>query len=276
MSTSSSPSKLPLSQEIENPISLNFLISPPKGYPSTPPCSPTLVLSGKDSLNSEAQSDVQPTLETPSEDLKVMSSPMSSTISEQLFEGNLPEGKGIKSDILAAVEELVVEIRSPEKVPHNAQPLFDQSPKSFGVDSEEGEKEETPLVWHRKGVRGANASTMAVSDLGAVDAIHETKLDVEPTESKKKRKRKGKGKMVESYTKGDKQRYATRGELQKMMGEALAKNEVQTEQNQRRQRDLNVPIEEPTSTPQYIGSSKIESEDIIKAVAKQRKEAEIE
>ncbi|KAG5620000.1 hypothetical protein H5410_005218 [Solanum commersonii] len=49
------------------------------------PCSPTLVLSGKDSQNSEAQSIVKPVTETPIEDLEVMYQPglASSTMSER-------------------------------------------------------------------------------------------------------------------------------------------------------------------------------------------------
>ncbi|KAH0742962.1 hypothetical protein KY290_030955 [Solanum tuberosum] len=48
------------------------------------------------------------------------------------------------------------------------------------------------------------------------------------------------------------------------------------ERNRRRRRDLHVPAEEPTSTPQHIGSSETESEDIDRAVAKRTKEAENE
>ncbi|KAH0643574.1 hypothetical protein KY289_034548 [Solanum tuberosum] len=96
MSNSSSPSRLPLSQEIETPSSFNFSFPPPQESPSTPvfgvgetaefvtphtevvaspvlnsgenlPCSPILVLSGKESQNFEARSIVKPTLETSSE-----------------------------------------------------------------------------------------------------------------------------------------------------------------------------------------------------------------
>ncbi|KAH0665346.1 hypothetical protein KY290_027599 [Solanum tuberosum] len=242
------------------------------------------------------KSVVKATLETPTKDLAIVSQPrpVSSAISERLFEGDFPEGKGIESNILAAIEELVVvqslaslrgdiqptfleqESRSPEWVPHSTQPVFDQTPKSFDVDSEEEEEEETPLVWHRKGVRGANVLNTSVSDLEAVDVVPETKLEDEPTESERKRKRKGKGKMVESHTKGDKRRYATRGEVQKLMGDALVANEVQTERNLRRKRDSHVLVEEPTSMPQHIGSSETDSDDMVRAVAKRKKEAEDE
>uniref|UniRef100_M1DSW3 Uncharacterized protein n=1 Tax=Solanum tuberosum TaxID=4113 RepID=M1DSW3_SOLTU len=102
-----------------------------------------------------------------------------------------------------------------------------------------------------------------VRDLEAVDVVPETKLEDEPTESERKRKRKGKGKMVESHTKGDKRRYATRGEVQKLMGDALVANEVQTERNLRRKRDSHVLVEEPTSMPQHIGSSETDSDDMV-------------
>ncbi|KAH0764838.1 hypothetical protein KY285_000709 [Solanum tuberosum] len=137
MTNSSSSSKFFVSQEIENPSSFNFSIPPPEEYPSTPvsgagetgesntphtvvvaspalqfgeilPCSPTLVLSGDKSLNFEAQSVVNPSIELSTEEVEVASRAMSSAMSGRLFEGDLPEGKGPKSNILAAVEELVV------------------------------------------------------------------------------------------------------------------------------------------------------------------------
>uniref|UniRef100_M1DBE9 Uncharacterized protein n=1 Tax=Solanum tuberosum TaxID=4113 RepID=M1DBE9_SOLTU len=102
MSNISSPSKLPVSQEIETLSSFNFSIPPSEESPSTPVCgvgesaesiiphtevvaspvlnsgkifhrSHTLVLSGEKSQNSEAQSVVMPILETPTEDLEVVS-----------------------------------------------------------------------------------------------------------------------------------------------------------------------------------------------------------
>uniref|UniRef100_M1DAC8 Uncharacterized protein n=1 Tax=Solanum tuberosum TaxID=4113 RepID=M1DAC8_SOLTU len=132
MANSSSSSKLPISQEIENPSSFNLSIPPPEESPSTPVCgvgetaesntphtevvaspalqfgevlpySPTLVLSYEKSQNSEAQSIVKPTLETPIEQLEVVSRAVSSTMSERLFEGDLPEGKTPESNILVAV-----------------------------------------------------------------------------------------------------------------------------------------------------------------------------
>ncbi|KAG5599434.1 hypothetical protein H5410_030804 [Solanum commersonii] len=107
-------------------------------------------------------------------------------MSERLFERDLSEGKGTESNILAPVEELVV--------PHSTQLVFDQTPKSFDVDSEEEEEEETPWVCQRKGVRGANVVNMTVSNPEAIDVMSEAKPNDEPTKSGRKRKRKGKGK----------------------------------------------------------------------------------
>jgi len=86
------------------------------------------------------------------------------------------------------------ELRSPEQVLHSAQPVFNQTPKSFDVDSEEEEEEDTPLVWHKKRVRGKNIVNMTISDPEAVDVVPEAKLDDKPNESEWKRKRKGKRK----------------------------------------------------------------------------------
>ncbi|KAG5599827.1 hypothetical protein H5410_031197 [Solanum commersonii] len=106
MLNSSSSSKSPLSQEIENPIhsiSQFLLLKALRPYH-------LWVLSNKESKNSKSQSVVKPTLETQIKDLEVVSQPgdMSSTMSERLFERDLPEGKGMESNILAAAEEFVV------------------------------------------------------------------------------------------------------------------------------------------------------------------------
>ncbi|KAG5584699.1 hypothetical protein H5410_045133, partial [Solanum commersonii] len=160
---------------IETPSSFNFSIPPPEESPSTPVCvigetgqsntpltevvmshtlksgeilpfSPTLVLSV-----------VKPSLETPTEGLEVGSRVVSSTSLSGYSKG----------------------ICLRERVPHSVQPVFDQTPKSFDVDSEEEEEEETHLV---------------------VDTLHEEKRDDEPTKSKKKIKRKEKGKIVDLQT----------------------------------------------------------------------------
>ncbi|KAG5586704.1 hypothetical protein H5410_047138 [Solanum commersonii] len=255
--SSSSSSKLSISQEIENPSSFNFSIPPPEESPSTPvygvgemgesitphtklvaspafpsgevlPYSLTLVLSNKNSQNSEAQSIVKPSVDLPTEEVEVVSKAVSSTMSERLFNGYLPKGKGVESNILAVAAELVAvqslaslrgdvqptlleqELRSPEQVPHSVQLVFDQTPKSFDVDNEKEEEEEVPL-------------RRSVKDDGR---CHEA-------------------------------------------------NKIQTERTRKRIREGHLP-EEPTSTPLPIGSSEAEPDDFVVAVAKGRKKVEIE
>uniref|UniRef100_M1E1B6 Uncharacterized protein n=1 Tax=Solanum tuberosum TaxID=4113 RepID=M1E1B6_SOLTU len=192
MTNSSSSLKPPISQEVENPSSFNFSIPLPEESPLTPvcgvgetgefitplsevmvspalpsgeifPCSPTLVLSCDKSQNSEAQSVVKLSVDPPTEEVEVDSRVVSSTMSERLFEGDFPEGRGPESYILAAGAELVVvqslaslrgdvqptllepELRSLEQVPHSVQPVFDQTPSSFDIESEKEEEEEPPL-----------------------------------------------------------------------------------------------------------------------------------
>ncbi|KAG5572177.1 hypothetical protein H5410_061943 [Solanum commersonii] len=96
-------------------------------------------------------------------------------MSERLFEGDLPKGKGPHSCILAVGAELVTvqslaslrgnvqpillehKLRSPDQVPHKSSPMFDQTPKSFVVGSDEEEKEEVLLKWSSRGMRASNA-----------------------------------------------------------------------------------------------------------------------
>ncbi|KAH0636595.1 hypothetical protein KY290_037018 [Solanum tuberosum] len=176
MSNSSSSSNLPVPLEIENHCSFNFSTPFPEESPSTPvcdagvtgesttpltevvaspillsgeflPCSPTLVLSGEKSQNSEAQSVVKP-----------------------------------------SVDPLTKKV----EVPHSMQPVFDQTPKSFDVESEKEEEDEGPLRWSRKGVRGTNTLTAGVLDLETFKSVPETDLTNEPAEFAKERKRKRK------------------------------------------------------------------------------------
>ncbi|KAG5571903.1 hypothetical protein H5410_061669 [Solanum commersonii] len=132
------------------------------------PCSPTLVLSCDKSQNLVAQSIVKPSVEPTTKEVEVVSRAVSSTMSEQLLEGDLPEGRGLESSILVAGVELVVvqslallrgdvqptllelELRSPEQVPHSVQPVFDHTPRSFDVETEEKEQE-PPLRWSTRG-----------------------------------------------------------------------------------------------------------------------------
>ncbi|KAG5630561.1 hypothetical protein H5410_002278 [Solanum commersonii] len=263
MSNSSSPSKSPFSQEIENP---SHSIPPPEGSPSTPVC---------------RLSVVKPTPETPTEDIEFVSQrgPVSSTMSERLFEGDLPKGKGMESNLLASAEELVVvqslaslkrdiqpthleqECKSPKQATHGVQPVYDKTPETMGVTSKEEDEEETPLVWSRKGVRGAYASTVDIRYFGV-------------TEVKGKEKGKGRGKWWNLPPKETKRRYTTRGVVQKFLRDALVENEVHTERNQRQIRLLRMPTEEPTAVPQNIGSSETKTKDIVQPLVKWKKEAE--
>ncbi|KAH0650489.1 hypothetical protein KY284_030401 [Solanum tuberosum] len=253
MTSSHSSSKLLISQEIEISSSFNFSIPLPEESLSTPVYGAgetsefitphTEVVASPAPPFGEAQSVVKPSDDLPTEEVGVDSTAVSSTMSELLFDGDLPEGRGPESNILAAVVELVAvqslaslrgdakptlleqELRSLEQVLHNVQPVFDQTPKSFDVASEEEEEEENPLKWSRKGVRSANFSTLGVPYLEGFNIVPVTDLNNEPAESAKQRKRKGKGKMVTSYTKGDKKRYDTRSEM-KVMGSAIAANVI--------------------------------------------------
>ncbi|KAG5628248.1 hypothetical protein H5410_013466 [Solanum commersonii] len=161
--------------------SFNFSIPPPDETPSTPvcgvgqtvesttpftevkilPCSPTLVLFSEKSKNSEAQS-VTKAIDGPStKEVDVASRGVSSAMSERFFEGDLPKGRGPESSILAAGDELVAaqsltslrgyvqlnssepDDRSHEHVPLSLEPIFDQTAKSFDIETEK-EKEEPP------------------------------------------------------------------------------------------------------------------------------------
>ncbi|KAH0745929.1 hypothetical protein KY285_007586 [Solanum tuberosum] len=318
MTNSSTSSKTHIPQEVENPSSFNFSTPLPEQSPSTPVCgvgetsesitlltevvvspalpsgeilpySPTLVLSCDKSQNSEAQSVIKPKVDHPTEEVEVLSKRVSSTMSERLFDGDLPEGKGPESNILAAGAELVTvqslaslrgnvqptlleqELRSLEQVPHSVQPMFDQTRRSFDLESDKEEEEEVPLEWSRKGVRGANTLTVDVLYLETVKSTPEAVLTHEPTEYAKERKRKGKGKMVKSHSKRDKKRYGTRSEMQKVMGSAIAANVIQMERARKRRWECHFP-EKPTSTPLPVRSSDIESDDVVAYVAKRRKE----
>ncbi|KAH0633618.1 hypothetical protein KY284_036404 [Solanum tuberosum] len=131
--------------------------------------------------------------------MEVVSRAVSSIMSERLFEGDFPEGRGPESSILAAGAELVA-IQSLASLRSDVQPtLLEQELRS-----------------PEKRVRGANILTVGVPDLETVKIAYEAILIDEPAECAKKRKRKGKGKLVESYSKWDKKRYGTRSEMQKL------------------------------------------------------------
>ncbi|KAG5620802.1 hypothetical protein H5410_006020 [Solanum commersonii] len=143
MTNSASSSKTSITQEVENPSSFNFSIPPPNESPSTPvygvgetdksttpilpseeilPCSPTLVLSHDKSQNSEAQS-----IAKLGDDLstEVAFRAVSSIMSERFFEGDLPEGRGPESNILAAGAEMVA-AQSLASIRENTQPTYSE------------------------------------------------------------------------------------------------------------------------------------------------------
>uniref|UniRef100_M1DHE6 Uncharacterized protein n=1 Tax=Solanum tuberosum TaxID=4113 RepID=M1DHE6_SOLTU len=120
MSITESSSKASISQEFENPSSFNFSVPPSEESPSTPVCgvgemdefispatdilvspvrlsenllvcSLTLVLSGDKSPNLEAQSVAKPNEGLFTEETNIGSLEVSSTISERVFEGDLPK-----------------------------------------------------------------------------------------------------------------------------------------------------------------------------------------
>ncbi|KAG5620861.1 hypothetical protein H5410_006079, partial [Solanum commersonii] len=162
MTSFESSSKLPISQEVENPSSFNFSILHPDESPSTPicgvsemdesitpltevmasymfpsedilACSPTLVLSGEKSQNLKAQYVAKPSVKPLSKEIEVGSMAISSTMFERLLEGDLTGGKGPESCILAAGAELGL---------HRDQLRFDQTPRSFDAESDKEEEEE--------------------------------------------------------------------------------------------------------------------------------------
>ncbi|KAG5605910.1 hypothetical protein H5410_027402 [Solanum commersonii] len=226
----------------------DILVSPVLHSGNVLVCSPTLVLSGEKSPNSEAQSMVKPNVGLPMEEIDVGSMAVSSTISERLFEGDLPEGKGPESCILTGEAELVAvqslaslrgdvqptllehELESPDQVSRRSEPIFDQTPKFSDVRSDKKEEEEEiPLRWCSRGVRGGNHSQVNVPELETV----------------------------------------------KGYGSAIATSKAQTERARKRRRE-GVELEQPTSTCLSIENSETESEDVAKYVAKKRREADEE
>ncbi|KAH0642262.1 hypothetical protein KY289_033236 [Solanum tuberosum] len=322
ISINESSSKASISQEVENPSLFNFSVPPPEEHLSTPVCgvgemdesispvgdilvspvrtfgnllvcSHTLVLSGDKSPNSEAQSVAKPNEGLFTEETNIGSLEVPSTISERVFEGDLPEGKGPESCILTAGAELVVvqslaslrgdvpptsleyDLVSLDQVPPRSKPIFDQTPKSFDVGSDKEEEEKISLKWRSRGMRGANQSQMNDSELEAVKDTSEVDVLEKPAEQANEQQRKGKGKLVLSLSKGDKRKYVKRSEAQKVMGSAIASSKAHTERSRKRRRERLKPAQ-PASTPLFIENSKTESEEVVKYVAKRRRKAEEE
>ncbi|KAG5577912.1 hypothetical protein H5410_058046 [Solanum commersonii] len=243
-------------------------------------CSPTLVLFSEKSPNSEGQSMAKP-------------NEVSSTISERVFEGGLPEGKCPESCILTAGAELMdaqslaslrgdcpptsleYELDSPDQVPPKSEPIFYQTPKSFDVGSDKEEKEEIPLKWRSRGMRGANQLQVNVSELDAIKGTSEVDIVEKSAEREKEQQRKRKGKLVLSLSKGDKRKYVARSEAQKVMGSAIAASKAHMKRSRKRRRE-SLKLEQPASTPLSIENSETESEEAVKYVAKRRRKAEEE
>ncbi|KAG5582200.1 hypothetical protein H5410_052827 [Solanum commersonii] len=146
----------------------------------------------------------------PSEEVLVGSMVVSSTISERLFDGDLPEEKGPDSCILTAGAELVIvqslaslrgdtqpilldqELTSPDQVSHKSQYVFDQTLIPLGVEDDEEEEEEPQLRWRSR------------------DSAEE---------------RNRKGKLVKTHLKGENKRYGMRMRPNSMILLGLWQNE---------------------------------------------------
>ncbi|KAG5593607.1 hypothetical protein H5410_034839 [Solanum commersonii] len=260
-----SSSKTPISQEVENPSSFNF--SPPLFFTLRILWFfPTLVLFGNKSQILEAQSVVKPNVGPSSEEIDVGSMGLSSTISERLFEGDLPEGKCHESCILTAGAELVA-VQSLDSLRGDVQPTF----LEHEMESSNQEEEEISLKWSSKGMRGGNPSQLNVLELETIKGTFEIDIVGKPVEREKERQIKRKGNLVLSHSKGDKMKYVIRSETQKVMGSAIAARKAHTERTKKRRREGLEP-EQPASTPLFIENNETESKDAVKYVAKRTRE----
>ncbi|KAH0758154.1 hypothetical protein KY290_021647 [Solanum tuberosum] len=233
------------------------LVSPVLPSENTLECSPTLVLSSEKSPFLEAQSVAKP--------------------NETLTAGDeLVAVQGLaflRGDIQPS--SLEHELESPDQVLPRSEPIFDQTPKSFDVGSDKEGEEEVPLKWRSRGMRGANQFHIQVSELEGVKGISEADIVENSAERAKERQRKGKGKLEMPGSKGDKRKYITRSEAQKVMESAIAASKAHTDKNRKRRRE-GVKPEHPASMPVSIENSESESEDAIKYVLRRRREGEEE
>ncbi|KAG5584681.1 hypothetical protein H5410_045115 [Solanum commersonii] len=299
MCITESSSKTSISQEVENPSSFKFSIPSPEESPSTPVygvgeidesispaadilvspvlhsenmlvCSPTLVLSSEKSPNSEAQSVAKPNEGLFMEETNIGSLEVSSTISERVFEGDLPKAKGPESCILTAGTELVV-------LQSLASLRGDVLPTSLEYELEspdqvllEEEKKEIPLKWRSRGMHGANHSQINVSELEVVKGTSEVDIVEKSAKREKEQQRNGKGKLVPCLSKGDKRKYVTRSKAQKIMGSVIVASKAHTERSRKRRREGLKP-EQSASTPLYIENSEIESEEAVNVKVNKQK-----
>ncbi|KAH0668996.1 hypothetical protein KY289_023489 [Solanum tuberosum] len=275
-----------ITESSENPNPFNFPDPPPEESPSTPvcgageivepfcqpvdnlvspvlpsentlKCSPILVLSSEKSPSLEAQSMAKP--------------------NETLTAGDeLVAVQGLaflRGDIQPS--SLEHELESPDQVLPRSEPIFDQTPKSFDVGSDKEEEEEVLLKWRSRGMCGANQSQMQVSESEGVKGTSEDDIVENTAEKAKERQTKGKGKLEMPGSKGDKMKYITRSEAQKVMGSAIAANKAHTERTRKRRRE-GVKPEQPASVPVSIENSDSESKDVVKYVLRRRRESEEE
>ncbi|KAH0680283.1 hypothetical protein KY290_022471 [Solanum tuberosum] len=260
------PHETLLSQEVENPSSFDFSIPIPEDSPSTPVCG-----AGEMDESFSSQTEITASYVPPSDEVLVYSP-------TPVLSGDLPEGKDPDSCILTTGAELVVVqsltslrgdtqpilldqgLRSPDQVSHRSELIFDQTPKSFDVGSDKEKEKEILLKWNSRGMRGGNRSQEYVLEL---ETIKDT------------RQRKGKGKLVLTHPKGDKKKYVTRSETQKVMGSVIVASKAQTERNRKMMRK-GVEREQPAFAPLSIENSETESKDAAKYVAKRKREAEEE
>ncbi|KAH0778686.1 hypothetical protein KY290_005113 [Solanum tuberosum] len=159
----SSPLRTPLSLEMVNPNPFRFSTPPTEPSSSTPMCG-----MGETGESIMPQTKVvDQSLVNPVEGL-----PCSPTL---LFDGDLPEGKVTKSNILATSEEWLVqslvslkgviqlsfskdECKSPDPILNRFKPVFHQAydiaaPTNASQREYVKNDEDIPLSWTRKGVR---------------------------------------------------------------------------------------------------------------------------
>jgi len=102
--------------------------------------------------------------------------------------------------------------------------------------------------------------------------------DVSPatrTDSAEERKRKGKGKLVKTHLNGENKRYGTRSVTQKVLGSVMEANVAQTERIRKIRQKGSLTVES-ISILMPVDDSETQSNDIVRAMAKQKIEAEEE
>ncbi|KAG5568825.1 hypothetical protein H5410_064157 [Solanum commersonii] len=203
------------------------------------------------------------------EEMEVVSMAVSSTMSERLFEGDLPEGTGQMSCILNAGAKLVaVQSLASLRGVDQLTLIDERCLTPMGTDFEDnGEEEEEPqLIWRQR-VDGSRQETP--------DIANKETSPVRRADSGEERQRKGKGKLVKAHLKGQRKKYKTRSITQKVLGGAMEANATHTERIRKRRPKGSLDAE-PTSTPVNIDDNDTQSENIIRYVIKCKREAEEE